>query len=86
VRNLTGRVLPIATNENVTAVVVEPQTVAPGTTERIPLFIRTASFRPDLATPCRPDHGGIQVSLDLEWDPCTRERRRTRVLPLIITA
>ncbi len=105
VRNLTGRVLPIATNGNLTAVVVDPQTgqvvggfagaqtmplimfsVAPGNTERIPLLIGTASFRPDLGYAVPPGSWGILVPLDLEWDPYTRERRRTPVLPLTITA
>jgi hypothetical protein len=105
VHNLTGRMLPIATNGNVTAVVVDPQTgqvvggfagaqtmplimfqVAPGTTERIPLLIGTASFRPDLGYTVPPGSWGIQIPLDLEWDPYTRERRRTPVLPLTITA
>lgn len=104
VRNLTGRVLPIATNGNLTAVVVDPQIgqvvggfagaqtmplimfpVAPGNTERIPLLIGTASFRPDLGYTVPPGSWGIQVPLDLEWDPYTRERRRTPVLPLTIT-
>jgi hypothetical protein len=104
VRNLTSRVLPIATNGNLTAVVVDPQTrqvvggfagaqiiplimfrVAPGNTERIPLLIGTASFRPDLGYTVPPGSWGIQVPLDLEWDPYTRERRRTPVLPLTIT-
>jgi hypothetical protein len=105
VRNLTGRVLPIATNGSVTAVVVDPQTgqvvggfagaqtmplimfaVGPGSTERIPLLIGTASFRPDLGYTVPPGSWGIQVPLDLEWDPCTRERRRTPILPFTITA
>ncbi len=105
VRNLTGRVLPVATNGNVTSVVVEPQTgqvaggfagfqrlplimfpVAPGTTERIPLLTGTASFRPDLGYSVPPGPWGIVVPLALEWDPYTRERRRTPVLPLTITA
>src|SRR6266536_1128808 len=103
-RNLTSRVLPIATNGNVTAVVLDPQTrqvvggfagaqimplimfrVAPGNTERIPLLIGTASFRPDLGYTVPPGSWGIQVPLDLEWDPYTRARRRTPVLPLTIT-
>jgi hypothetical protein len=105
VRNLTGRVLPIATNGNLTAVVLDPQTghvvggfagaqtmplimfpVAPGSTQRIPLLIGTASFRPDLGYALPPGSWGMQVWLDLEWDPHTRERRRTPVLPLTITA
>jgi hypothetical protein len=99
VRNLTSRVLPIATNGNVTAVVLDPQTrqvvggfagaqmplimfrVAPGNTERIPLLIGTASFRPDLGYTVPPGSWGIQVPLDLEWDPYARERRRTPGLP-----
>lgn len=104
VRNLTSRVLPIATNGNVTAVVLDPQTrqvvggfagaqimplimfrVAPGNTERIPLLIGTASFRPDLGYTVPPGSWGIQVPLDLEWDPYARERRRTPVFPLTIT-
>jgi hypothetical protein len=59
--------------------------VAPGNTERIPLLIGTASFRPDLGYTVPPGSWGIQVPLDLEWDPYTRERRRTPVLPLTIT-
>jgi hypothetical protein len=105
VRNLTTRVLPIATNGNVTAVVLDPQTrqvvggfagaqimplimfrVAPGNIERIPLLIGTASFRPDLGYTVPPGSWGIQIPVDLEWDPYTRERRRTPVLPLTITA
>jgi hypothetical protein len=105
VRNLTGRVLPVATNGNVTAVVLDPQTgqvmggfagaqtmplimfpVAPGSTQRIPLLIGTASFRPDLGYAVPPGSWGMQVWLDLEWDAHTRERRRTPVLPLTITA
>jgi hypothetical protein len=105
VRNLTGRVLPIATNGNLTAVVLDLRTgqvvggfagaqtmplimfpVAPGSTQRIPLLIGTASFRPDLGYALPPGSWGMQVWLDLEWDPHTRERRRTPVLPLTITA
>ena len=105
VRNLTSRVLPIATNGNVTAVVVDPQTgqvvggfagaqamplimfpVEPGNIERIPLLIGTASFRPDLGYAVPPGSWGIQVPLDLERDPHTRDRRRTPTLPLTITA
>jgi hypothetical protein len=105
VGNLTGPVLPIATNGNLTAVVADPQTgqvaggvagaqimplimfpVAPGTTERIPLLTGTASLRPDLGYSVPPGSWGIAVPLDLQWDPYTRERRRTPVLPLTITA
>jgi hypothetical protein len=105
VHNLTGRVLPIATNGNVTAVVLDPQAgqvvggfagaqtmplimfpVAPGSTQRIPLLIGTASFRPGLGYALPPGSWGMQVWLDLEWDPQTCERRRTPVLPLTITA
>lgn len=105
VRNLTSRVLPIATNGTVTAVVVDPQTgqvvggfagaqttqlimfsVRPGNTERIPLLIGTASFRPDRGYTVPPGSWGVQVPLDLEWDPYTRDGRLTPILPFMITA
>jgi len=105
VHNRTTRVLPIATNGNLTAVVLDPQggqvvggfagaqtlplimfSVTPGNTERIPLLIGTASFRPDLGYTVPAGSWGLQAWLDLEWDPYTRERRRTPILPLIITA
>jgi hypothetical protein len=105
VHNLSGRVLPVATNGAVTAVVVAPQTgqvvggfaepqimplimfrVAPGATERIPLLIGTASFRPELGYTVRPGSWGIQVPLDLVWNPNHREARLTPVLPLTVTA
>jgi hypothetical protein len=104
-RNLTDRVLPIATNGNLTAGGVDPQTgqvvggfagaqtmplimfpVAPGNTERIPLVIGTASFRPDLGYAVPPGSWGIEVPLTVQRDLETRERRRTPVLPLTITA
>jgi hypothetical protein len=105
VHNLSGQVLPVATNGAVTAVVVDPQTgqvaggfaeaqvmplimfpVAPGATERIPLLIGTASFRPELGYTVRPGSWGIQVPLDLECNPHHRDARLTPVLPLTVTA
>jgi hypothetical protein len=105
VRNLTSRQLMIATNGQVTAVVVDPRTrnvvggfggaqtlvgvtfqVAPGATERIPLLIGTASFKPDLGYTLPPGSWGIQVPLTLQRDLRTREPRLTPVLPLTITA
>jgi hypothetical protein len=105
VRNLTGRELTIATNGQVTAVVVDPRTgnviggfaeaqhligidfrVAPGTTERIPLLIGTASFTPALGYTVPAGSWGTQVPLDLQRDLHTRELRRTPILPLTITA
>jgi hypothetical protein len=105
VHNLSGQVLPVATNGAVTAVVVDPQTgqvvggfaeaqimplimfwVAPGAAERIPLLIGTASFRPELGYTVPPGSWGIQVPLDLEWNPHHREARLTPVLPLTVTA
>ena len=104
VRNLSGQVLPVATNGAVTAV-VDPQTgqvvggfaeaqimplimfrVAPAATERIPLLIGTASFRPELGYTVPPGSWGIQVPLDPEWNPHHREARLTPVLPLTVTA
>jgi hypothetical protein len=103
--NLAGRALPVATNGNVTAVVVDPRngqvvggfagaqhmplimfTVVAGGTERIPLLIGTASFRPELGYTVPPGRWGVQVPLDVEWDPRNRETRLTPVLPLTITA
>jgi hypothetical protein len=60
--------------------------VAPGATERIPLLIGTASFRPELGYTVPPGSWGIQVPLDLEWNPHHREGRLTPVLPLTVTA
>lgn len=103
-RNLSGQMLQVATNGNVTAVVVDPQTeqvvggfaeaqnmplimfrVAPGVIERIPLLIGTASFRAELGYTVPPGSWGIQVPLDLEWDPHHREAWLTPVLPLTVT-
>ena len=105
VGNLTDRELTIATNGQVTAAVVDPQTglvvggfagaqtlvridfhLVPGATERIPLLIGTASVVPDLGYTVPPGMWGIHVPLDLLRDGRTQERRRTRVLPLTITA
>lgn len=104
VRNLTSQRLTIATNGQVTAVVVDPKTrnvvggfagaqtlvsisvqVAPGTTERIPLLIGTASFKPDLGYTVPAGSWGIEVPLALQRDLRTREPRLTPVLPLTIT-
>src|SRR5215475_643505 len=104
-RNLTDRVLLIATNGNLTAVVVDPRTgqvvggfagaqtmplimfpVSPGDTERIPLLIGTASFRPDLGYAVPPGSWGIEVPLTVQRDPEVRDQRRTPVLPLTVTA
>jgi hypothetical protein len=60
--------------------------VAPGNTERIPLLIGTASFRPDLGYAVPPGSWGIEVPLTVQRDLETHERRRTPVLPLTITA
>ena len=105
VHNLTDQVLPIATNGNLTAVVVDPRTgqvvggfagaqtmplimfpVAPGHTERIPLLIGTASFRPKLGYAVPPGSWGIEVPLTVQRELEGRERRRTPVLPVTITA
>lgn len=60
--------------------------VAPGTTERIPLLIGTASFTPALGYTVPAGSWGIQVPLDLQGDMHTRDSRWTPVLPLTITA
>jgi hypothetical protein len=105
VGNLTGQELAIATNGQVTAVVVDPETgqpvggfagaqrlpgvvfrIPPGATERIPLLIGTASFRPDLGYTVPPGSWGIQIPIYLQRGPYARERRLTPVLPLTITA
>jgi hypothetical protein len=59
--------------------------VAPGAAERIPLLIGTASFRPELGYTVPLGSWGIQVPLDLQWNPYRREARLTRVLPLTVT-
>ena len=60
--------------------------VAPGGTERIPLLIGTASTTARLGYAVPPGTWGVQATLDLVPDSGERIRRRTPVLPLIITA
>jgi hypothetical protein len=104
-RNLTGREFQIATNGQVTAAVVDPDTgevvggfagfqtlpliifrVAPGETGRVPLLIGTASCTPRLGYSIPPGGWGIQATLTLGLHPRDSPRRRTPILPLIITA
>ena len=103
--NLTGRDLQIATNGQVTAVVIDPHTgeevggfagpqtlpliifrVAPGRTERVPLLIGTASFTPRLGYVIPPGNWAMQATLTLGPHPRDSPRKRTPILPLIITA
>jgi hypothetical protein len=109
-RNLTATELAVATNGQVTAVVVDPASgevvggfsgaqtlplimfrVAPGETERIPLLIGTASFRPALGYAVPAGAWGIQADLTL-GDPVLgggpegSVRRRTPILPLTVVA
>jgi hypothetical protein len=105
--NRAGTELAIATNGQVTAVVVDPATgevvggyagfqtlplvmfrVPPGTTERIPLLIGTASFTSRLGYAVPPGSWGLQATLQLAPDSDVRDRipRRTPVLPLTVTA
>jgi hypothetical protein len=105
VRNLTDRQFSIATNGQVTALIVDPQTgqvvggsagaqllvgiyfrVAPQATERIPLLIATASFRPELGYTVPPGSWGMQVPLVLQRDLFTGEDRLTPILPLAVTS
>jgi hypothetical protein len=59
--------------------------VLPGTTQRIPLLIGTASSSPRLGYTIPPGNWGIQVTLEL-GDPPNSCYRRTPVLPLTVTA
>jgi hypothetical protein len=56
--------------------------VAPGTTERIPLLVGTASFVPELGYAVPPGEWGIQAELA----PAAGTAARTPVLPLTITS
>jgi hypothetical protein len=59
--------------------------VAPGESQRIPLLIGTASFRPELGYTVPAGEWGIQVTLTLGPHPRDSPRRRTPILPLTIT-
>jgi hypothetical protein len=104
-RNRSGTELEVATNGQVTAVVIDPgsgemvggfagaQTlplvmfrVAPGETERIPLLVGTASFRPALGYAVPAGQWGVQADLTVGPGGADRVRRRTPVLPLTVTA
>jgi hypothetical protein len=60
--------------------------VAPGETGRVPLLIGTASCTPRLGYTIPPGGWGIQATLTLGPHPRDSPRRRTPILPLIITA
>jgi hypothetical protein len=60
--------------------------VAPGETGRVPLLIGTASCTPRLGYSIPPGGWGIQATLTLGPHPRDSPRRRTPILPLIITA
>jgi len=60
--------------------------VVPGETERIPLLIGTASFRPALGYAVPAGQWGIQADLTFGAGPEASVRRRTPVLPLTVVA
>jgi hypothetical protein len=60
--------------------------VAPGRTERVPLLIGTASFTPRLGYAIPPGNWAMQATLTLGPHPRASPRKRTPILPLIITA
>jgi len=59
--------------------------VAPGRTERIPLLIGTASFRPALGYAVPAGEWGIQADMTLGSGRADSVHRRTPVLPLTVT-
>jgi hypothetical protein len=60
--------------------------VPPQATERVPLLIETASFRPELGYTVPPGSWGMQVPLVLQRDLFTSEHRLTPILPLTVTS
>src|SRR5271169_665198 len=60
--------------------------VVPGETERIPLLIGTASFRPALGYAVPAGQWGMQADLTFGVGPEVSVRRRTPILPLTVVA
>ena len=60
--------------------------VEPGETGHIPLLIGTDSTKPDLGYAIPPGNWGLQITLTLDLHPHDSSHRRTRMLPLTITA
>ena len=60
--------------------------IEPSKTQRVPLLIGTASFTPRLGYTVPPGDWAVQATLTLGPGQNNSERRRTRALPLTVTA